>query len=82
MEFDQTQAYEEGWVISEVSGSSYFPDGWLNIEKLDTHPRFRGDFEAVAHVYGCAGWGSEYHKNAILYMEKTNFDRVRLLQDR
>lgn len=81
-EFDQVQAYTEGWCISSVSGSSYFPDEWLNIERLDEdeHDTLKTDFHAVSFVFGRAADGSEYHRKAVEYMEVNNFNRVNALQ--
>jgi len=76
MDFDQTQSYEEGWCISECIGSSYFPDGWVEIERLDEADVFDSDFAATAYVYNKASEGSDYHRKAIIAMEKANFSLI------
>lgn len=75
--FNQDQAYAEGWCISHCSGSSYFPDGWYNIEMVDGESNFENDLEAVAFVYSQAATGSQYHRDAVIAMEEANFNRVR-----
>jgi len=77
MKFDGEQAINEGWCLSQCTGSSYFPEDWINIERWDESTHFPSDLDAAAFVFSRAAAGSEYHKEAIRVMETTNFDRVR-----
>lgn len=81
-DLDQTQAFEEGWCISECSGSHYIPEGWFDIQRLDEADRFRTDREAQAYVFNKAAEGSEYHLNAVKMWEDVNFRMVRRLQQK
>lgn len=75
-EFNQARAENEGWCISQCFGSSYFPEGWYNLERLDTMSVFKSDWDAQAFVAGCAAQGSEYHKRAIMWREQRNFELI------
>ena len=71
--FDDERAASEGWCLSECTGSSYFPDGWTDLQKIDESEVFVSDWEALAYVCLRAASGSEFHRNAIEEWERRNF---------
>jgi hypothetical protein len=73
-EFNEEQSYAEGWLASTCSGSAYFPEEWMQIERFDERDRFESDWEALAWVAGKAALGSEYHQEALEMIEKHNFN--------
>lgn len=78
--FDQTQANEEGWCISQCSGSQYFPEDWFDIQCWAESDRFENDLQALTFVINKVNERSEYHMNALTAMESTNFSMVREYQ--
>lgn len=68
-QFDNTQADTEGWAIFECSGSQ---NGTFQICKCDDQDTFEDDEKAWAHVVGKAREGSEYHRNALIYIRQHN----------
>ena len=74
--FDETQSYSEGWLATTVSGSVYFPEEWMQIERFDEMEVFKNDWEAVAFVTQKAAEGSQYHRDALIMIEKSNFNLV------
>lgn len=74
--FDQKQANDEGWCVSQCIGSSYFPDGWMDIQKWNTSDVFENDLAALSFVAFKASVGSEYHIAAIKYYEQENFSLI------
>ena len=75
--FDQTQAESEGWCVTECTGSSYYPDGWMDIQKNDESEMFENDWDALAFVALRAASGSPYHRAAIRFAEKHNFSLIK-----
>lgn len=80
-DFNQDRAFNEGWCVSECNGSTYFPEGWLDIQRLDEANVFENDWQATAHVHTLAASGSEYHRDAIRYAEENNFKLTLVLND-
>ena len=70
--FNQEQANNEGWCISQVFAHSTLPDGWYRIEKLDIAERFVNDYQAISYVATKAVNGSTYHRNAIDAVDEWN----------
>lgn len=63
--FDNTQAANEGWCISECFGSKNGP--W-QLQKDDCQDKFAKDSEAWQHVVTQADAGSAYHKAALEFL--------------
>ena len=72
-DFDETQSYNEGWLASTCLGSSYFPEGWMQIERFDEKDAFQNDWEALAFVAKRAAEGSLYHARALEMIDRSNF---------
>lgn len=77
IEFDQDQAFSEGWCVSTCSGSMYFPDGWADIQMFADNTVFVSDWQALAHVAHRAAQGSVYHQKALEYQERLNFNLLK-----
>jgi hypothetical protein len=75
-EFDNERAASEGWCLSECTASTYFPDGWTDLQKLDESGVFDSDWEALAYVCLRASSGSEFHRNTIKEWERRNFKLI------
>lgn len=67
MNFDDTQALQEGWLIADVDDA---PIGmrW-QLQKADQSDIFLNDFGAWQFVCHRAQAGSEYHKNALEFIK-------------
>ena len=66
-DFDNTQAATEGWCISECHGSD---NGPYQLQRDDEAEVFASDDEAWLFVFRKVAEGSEYHRQAILFLEK------------
>ena len=64
MEFEDTQAMGEGWLITD--------DAEPQLQKLDESTVFRDDVEAWLHVYAQAQAGSAYHQQALAFLADRN----------
>jgi hypothetical protein len=73
--FDNNRAASEGWAIWDANGE-------LQLQKCDDHPTFETDDQAWEYVIAKAKGGSEYHMNALRYIEQhspiewANFSKV------
>lgn len=75
--WDETQSYEEGWVVSTCFGSAYFPEGWMHIEKHDEFDIFPNDDAALAFVASEASSNfGGYHAQALSMIEHNNFKLI------
>lgn len=68
-EFDNGQAYMEGWSIFECWGSD---NGPFQLQRVDELEEFPSDDEAWTFVIGKAREGSAYHKGALDYLRAHN----------
>ena len=75
-EFNEDQSFKEGWCASTCVGSTYFPDGWVAIQRLDEAGVFSTDWDALAFVAKRATEGSQYHRSAFEFVEQRNFDLI------
>lgn len=76
--FDNERAYQEGWYICECSGSA---NGTWQLVRVDDpsahepplpdHP-FDSDSDVWAHVTKQALAGSQYHRNALTFIQTHN----------
>ena len=68
------QAYTEGWCAATCIGSQEVPEEWTEIQRCDEQEVFTSDFEALAFVAGRAAEGSEYHRSALQWVDKQNWN--------
>lgn len=61
-EFDNTQAYTEGWLIADCDGSD---NGRWQLQKIDDDNVFPDDGDAWRFVNERALAGSAYHQSAL-----------------
>lgn len=72
--FDNTQAMEEGWCISEVGSTEPF-----RLEKLDEANKFDSDDQAHLFVVVMSFVGSSYHRSALQFLydhSRPEYDRI------
>jgi hypothetical protein len=69
LEFDNDQAFREGWGIFECHGSD---NGNWQLQKDDEYNLFDSDPSAWIFVVASANSGSEYHKQALNFLELNN----------
>lgn len=68
-EFDNVQAFREGWSIFECGGSDSGP---FQLQRVDDLEVFPSDDEAWTYVINKAREGSAYHKGALDYLREHN----------
>lgn len=76
--FDNTRALQEGWAVSETTGTH--DDGDYRIERLDHSRIFLSDDDAWTHVINQGVFAeNRYHLSALRFVwehNPTEFDRI------
>lgn len=68
-EFENAQAYREGWAIFDCDGSD---NGRWQLCRIDEDEIFATDEAAWRHVWTHAEAGSAYHQAALAYLKRHN----------
>ncbi len=77
-EFNNERAFQEGWYICECSGSSNGTWQLVQVDDPTSHEpslpahSFNGDEDAWKHVVKQALAGSQYHRNALTFIQTHN----------